>query len=107
MGAISKAIYILSNDDAKDLMTRSHKSQGYLLLQLESGRKSKSTEAAAAIRQAASQTGNTRLSNLASLLSSQGGSHFTEVLAAIDKMVATLKKEEETDLETKETCEKD
>merc|ERR550537_1021491 len=87
-------------------MTRSHKSQGYLLLQLETG-KSKSTEATVALRQAASQAGSSRLSHLASLLSSQGGSHFTEVLAAIDKMVATLKKEEETDLETKETCEKD
>merc|ERR550537_1710964 len=87
-------------------MTRSHKSQGYLLLQLETG-KSKRSEAAAAIRQAAKATGSSRLSQLASLLSSQGGSHFTEVLAAIDKMVATLKKEEETDLETKETCEKD
>merc|ERR1719199_2136989 len=106
ISAISKAIFILSNDDAKDLMTRSHKSQGYLLLQLESG-KSKRTEAAAAIRAAAKTAGSSRLSSLASLLSLQGGSHFTEVLAAIDKMVATLKKEEETDLETKETCEKD
>jgi len=106
ISAISKAIFILSNDDAKDLMTRSHKSQGYLLLQLESG-KTKRDEAADAIRQAARKTGTSRLSNLANLLSSQGGSHFTEVLAAIDKMVATLKKEEETDLETKETCEKD
>merc|ERR1719506_1349888 len=35
------------------------------------------------------------------------GSHFDEVIAAIDDMVATLKGEEETDLENKETCEKD
>merc|ERR550537_1106421 len=87
-------------------MTRSHKSQGYLLLQLETG-KSKSTEATVALRQAAKAAGSSRLASLASLLSLQGGSHFTEVLAAIDKMVATLKKEEETDLETKEGCEKD
>jgi len=105
IAAISKAIFILSNDDAKDLMTRSHKSQGYLLLQVES--ESKSTEAADALRQAAKAAGNSRLAAIASLLSSQRGSHFTEVMAAIDKMVATLKKEEETDLETKETCEKD
>lgn len=35
------------------------------------------------------------------------GSHFDEVIAAIDDMVATLKSEEEIDLENKETCEKD
>merc|ERR1712046_491892 len=94
-----------SNDDAKDLMTRSHKSQGYLLLQVASDSERK--EAAAAIRRGANLAGTSRLSAIAALLSSQSGSHFTEVIASIDKMVATLKKEEESDLDTKETCEKD
>merc|ERR1719251_35825 len=41
------------------------------------------------------------------MVASQKGSHFTEVMTAIDEMVATLKSEEATDLEHKETCEKD
>merc|ERR1719235_893742 len=35
------------------------------------------------------------------------GGHFDEVIAAIDKMMETLKKEEASDIEIKETCEKD
>merc|ERR1719265_2622473 len=35
------------------------------------------------------------------------GSHFTEVIEAIDKMIGVLKEEEQSDLDTKETCEKD
>jgi len=35
------------------------------------------------------------------------GSHFDEVIAAIDDMISTLKSEEEIDLENKEVCEKD
>jgi len=40
-------------------------------------------------------------------LARTSNSHFTEVIAAIDKMVANLKDEEESDLEKKERCEKD
>jgi len=105
IAAMSKAIEILSNDDAKDLMTRSHASQGYLFLQEGVvSSKSRRVAAAAAIRRAS--TGS-RLSALALMVAGEHGSHFTEVMAAIDKMVTTLKEEEATDLEKKETCETD
>merc|ERR1719238_136914 len=99
--AISKAIEILSNDDAKDLMTRSHKSQGYFFLQEGSERRN---NAATAIR--AASHGNARMNMVASMVEHAGG-HFDKVIEAIDKMVDLLKDEEEDDLKKKEQCEKD
>lgn len=100
--AISKAIEILSNDDAKDLMTRSHKSQGYFFLQEASVERR--SNAAAAIRIASN--GNARMNLVASMVENAGG-HFDKVIEAIDKMVELLKEEEEDDLKKKEQCEKD
>jgi hypothetical protein len=48
-----------------------------------------------------------RLAALGGLVSMNKGSHFTEVIEAIDKMITVLKEEEQSDLATKETCEKD
>jgi hypothetical protein len=47
------------------------------------------------------------MSALASFISASKGSHFDEVLKAIDEMVHVLYEEEHTDLETKENCEAD
>merc|ERR1719247_2422021 len=62
--------------------------------------------------QAAKRSGDKRLAALAESMQTPNesmatGSHFDEVIAAIDDMVSTLKSEEETDLENKEVCEKD
>jgi hypothetical protein len=105
--AFSKAIAILHNDDARDLMKRSFKSVGYALLQegsTSSSEKRKST-AQEVLREAASKAKDGRLAVLAARLTSAAGSHFTEVIKAIDDMVALLKDEENTDLTRKETCE--
>lgn len=63
------------------------------------------------LRKAAKQSGDDRLALLASTVVKTDplatGSHFDEVIAAIDKMVETLEGEESTDLENKEECEKD
>lgn len=111
IAAVSKALFILNNDDAKDLMKRAFDSRGVQLVQVKSGT-SRHAKAAGAIRRAAKATGNLRLVSLASLLSSYKGSHLTEydyndVFHAIDNMISTLKAEERTDLKTKETCEDD
>merc|ERR1719454_152264 len=46
--------------------------------------------------------------SLASVVAHAGASgHFDKVIAAIDKMVATLKAQMDEDLKTKEQCEKD
>jgi hypothetical protein len=111
LAAFSKAISILSNDDARDLMKRSFKSQGYAFLQENSWQARASFEArkgsaAEVLRKAAREAKDGRLAILATRLAAAAGSHFTEVIDVIDKMVATLKEEEGTDLERKETCEK-
>jgi len=116
LAAISKAIQVLSNDDARDLFTKSFDSQGYLFLQLDSSLKQAITffnQAASELKSAARRTGDRRMSALAALLA-QGAaepksvkSQFKPILEAIDKMVKLLQEEETKDLETKETCEED
>lgn len=100
IAAISKAITILSNDDAKDLFKKSYSSQGYLFLQESS--KSRGEVAAMLISASA---GDARMVKVAARVASKG--RYDEVVGAIDKMVAQLKEEEETELEKKQTCEAD
>merc|ERR1719326_1079209 len=84
------------------------KSQSFLQVSATS----KASSAGAILASAAKRSGDKRMAALAKSLQTPNesmatGSHFDEVIAAIDDMVATLKGEEETDLELKETCEKD
>lgn len=106
IAAINKAIGILHSDDARDTFKKSLDSQSFLQTSSTSH-----ISAVAVLRKAASGSGDRRLALLASSLSKTDpmatGSHFDEVIAAIDKMVGILKGEEKTDLENKETCEKD
>merc|ERR1719345_740526 len=81
-------------------------------MQLKSTSQSLKVKAADVLASAAKRSGDKRMSALAKALQTPNesmatGSHFDEVIAAIDDMVSTLKGEEETDLENKETCEKD
>jgi len=108
--AINKAIAILHSDDARDMFKSSSKSQTFL--QLKSTSRTQTVRAADVLASAAKRSGDKRMAALAKSLQTPNesmatGSHFDEVIAAIDDMVATLKGEEETDLENKETCEKD
>jgi len=108
--AINKAIGILHSDDARDMFKSSFKSQFFM--QLKSTSQSLKVKAADVLASAAKRSGDKRMSALAKALQTPNesmatGSHFDEVIAAIDDMVSTLKGEEETDLENKETCEKD
>jgi len=108
--AINKAIAILHSDDARDMFKSSFKSQSFMQLKSTSG--SQRVRAADVLASAAKRSGDKRMAALAASLQTPNesmatGSHFDEVIAAIDDMVATLKGEEETDLENKETCEKD
>merc|ERR1719235_51659 len=109
LAAFSKAIEILHNDDARDLMKRSFASQSYSFLQ-ESSEQQKSAAvrrgaAAEVLREAGEKVKDGRLATLAARLTAMAGSHFTEVIEIIDKMIATLKEEENTDLSRKEACE--
>jgi len=105
--AIAKAISILHSDDARDNFKKSFESQGYSLMQVaqKSGR-SRGERAAAMLRQSLKATKNQKLAALA-VMAETSGSHFDQVIEAIDKMVAVLKEEEESDLHIKEMCESD
>jgi hypothetical protein len=101
LAAISQAISILSSDDARDLIKRSISSQGYSFLQ--DAQSAKRRTAASTLRAAAA--GDRRLLSLSAQVANP--SHFDEVISAIDNMVGTLNKEEESELSQKEGCEKD
>jgi len=112
LAAISKAIYILHNDDARDLMKKSFQSQ-FLFLQTKQTvhmlQKARAANgAAAALRDAARRSGDNRLLAIATGLADPSvKTKFGPVLKAIDKMVTLLKEQENKDLEIKQTCEKD
>jgi|Transcript_42148 hypothetical protein len=116
LAAISKAIQILHNDDARDLFKKSFASQGYLFLQLDSSSKQAITffnRAASELKSAARRTGDRRMSALAALVAQSAAdpksvkTQFKPIIEAIDKMLKLLKEEETKDLETKESCEED
>merc|ERR1719440_950289 len=100
--AISKAIYILHNDDARDNFKKSFASQGFLFLQTLQTAK-KANGAAAALREAARRSGDARLLTLAASLANPKSvkTKFGPVIDAI------LKDNEKKDLEIKQTCEED
>jgi len=96
--AISKAIEILHSDDSRDLFKKSFASQGYDFLQLSHGQTARQV-----LRATARRSGDARVAALVRLA---GPDHFKEVIDAIDSMLADLKAEENSDLSTKEDCEK-
>jgi hypothetical protein len=107
LAAISKAIYILHNDDSRDLFKKSFDSQFLQVAQTSHSQRAQS--AAAALVDAAKRSGDTRLMSLAKDLApfkSVKGA-FDPILKAIEKMIALLQSQEEKDLATKQTCESD
>jgi len=110
LAAISKAISILHSDDSRDLFKKSFDSQFLQIEQTASTAMSQRAESAvSALKDAARRSGDKRLLALASHLASPKSvkGAFDPIISAIDKMIKLLKSEEQTDLETKQTCEKD
>merc|ERR1740138_952849 len=111
IAAISKAIYILHNDDARDLFKRSFSSQGFL----QTGQTAhkamthRAQTAANALRDAALRSGDQRLVALARVVDEPKSvkTKFDPIIEAIDKMIKLLQKEEDEDLAIKQTCEQD
>merc|ERR1719160_1723896 len=106
IASINKAISILHSDDARDTFKKSFESQGYLLLQ-KSAVSALRQQASAVVRQVGAAAKDPRLASLAMQVLLQQGGHFDKVIAMIDKMVETLRKEEAEDLKNKEQCEED
>lgn len=113
LAAISKAIYILHNDDARDLFKKSFASQGFLQVQQTSHRTmmQRVQTAEAAVRDAAQRSGDKRLLSLAAVFADPEfksvKSKFGPVIKAIDSMIKLLQGEEKEDLDIKQTCEVD
>jgi hypothetical protein len=109
IGAISKAIEILHNDDARDLFKKSLASQGYFFLQ--TGQHSTLHDASDMLRSLARKTSDQRILGLVTQmqLAPAFGSHaarFTPIIEKIDSLVKMIGEEEASDLAKKESCEK-
>jgi len=97
MEAVSKALAVLSGDDAHDLFTRTFNPA---LLQVDR-QDSRRARAAKVLSDAAKKLNNPKLSNLAYRVRLDA---FTRVKKAIDDMVAQLLKEKEDEIKHKDFC---
>jgi len=112
LSAISKAIEILHNDDARDLFKKSFASQapGQFLQVSMASHKAMASSAYAAVLDAARRSGDARLLALAKVIAPEGGSvkvKFGPVIKAIDNMLKNLQDNEDQDLKIKQTCDED
>merc|ERR1719437_82052 len=99
MEAVSKALAILSGDDAHDLFTRTFNPA---LVQEESRVQSaRRTQAATLLKAVADKHNNPRLATLAYKVRLDA---FTRVKKAIDDMIAQLLKEKEDEIKHKDFC---
>jgi len=97
MEAVSKALAVLSGDDAHDLFTRTFNPA---LLQVDR-QDSRRARASKILSDAAKKLSNPKLSNLAYRVRLDA---FTRVKKAIDDMVAQLLKEKEDEIKHKDFC---
>merc|ERR1719453_1673943 len=110
VASISKAIEILSNDDAKDLMSSSFKSQGGFFLQEDAAgctKRKRATKVVTKLRDMATKHSDPRLAALAVSVHLNSKGHFDKIVEEVMKMVSDLHEEADEDLKTKETCEQD
>merc|ERR1712083_1101140 len=99
MEAVSKALAVLSTDDAHDLFTKTFNPS---LLQKESSMQSeRRTQASKLLQTVAQKLQNPRLATLAVRVRLDA---FTRVKKAIDDMVAQLLKEKEDEIKHKDFC---
>merc|ERR1719473_2396291 len=111
LASISKAIGILTSDDARDLFKKSFDSQGYLFLQQEKGEacspKHRARKAVALIKKVGTDLRSTKLAALATKISMSSTGHFDAIIKDLEEQAAQLNVDENVDLEKKEQCEED
>jgi len=101
--ALADTIKILNDDDALELFKKTLPGASASFVQLETGAASQRLQALAIVR-AARRSGAPELNFLA--LALQGKKvNFSKVITMIDTMVATLKTEQQDDIDKKEYCE--
>merc|ERR1712232_924018 len=99
MEAVSKALAILSGDDAHDLFTRTFNPA--LLQEETSMQSSRRAQASKLLKDLADKHGNPKLATLAYKVRLDA---FTRVKKAIDDMIAQLLKEKEDEIKHKDFC---
>jgi predicted nucleic acid-binding Zn-ribbon protein len=111
LASISKAIGILTSDDARDLFKKSFDSQGYLFLQQKSADacspKHRARKAVALIKKVGTELKSTKFAALATKISMSAGGHFDAIIKDLEEQAKQLNAEEEVDLGKKEQCEED
>jgi len=110
LASMSKAIGILTSDDARDLFKKSFDSQGYLFLQEQSSgcsAKHRAKKAAALLKKIGNEMRSTKFAALSTKISMSVTGHFDDVIEDLDKQAKQLNKDEEKDLVKKEQCEED
>jgi len=110
LAAISQAISILHNDDARNLFKKSFTSQGYSLLQekatLQLGKRARLNKVASMLGDLATVTRDSRLLVLGNF-SDKEKEAIAPAIEAIDQLIAKLEADEADDLAKKEKCETD
>jgi len=96
MTAVGEALQILTDDDARDLMSKT------TFLQTSSKSSSARQMASRVLSQAAKKFSNPKLSMLSSMM--QNDDVFAKVKESIDLMVAQLKKEQKDEVAKKDYC---
>jgi hypothetical protein len=101
MEAISKALAVLSSDDAHDLFTRTFNPAAASFLQERAVHTARRAEASKLLLAVANRLRNPKLANLAMRVQLDA---FTKVKEAIDKMIAQMLKEKEDEIKHKDFC---
>merc|ERR1712139_237244 len=108
--ALTEAIKILDSDEAKQTFDDAKKSKNSEakapdFLQISAAPNHKADKRAAVyqkLRSLATRYHSLQLAQIAVTVKSKG--HFDDVIAMIDKMVATLRQEEQEDIEQRDIC---
>jgi len=113
---ITKALEILSSDEARELFAKSikegkethvdaSKDSGVDISFIQVAQGSEPVmRAYASVKAFATKTHSLRLAALAARIRTAKAGHFDEVISAIDKIIATLKKEAADDLKKRDQC---
>merc|ERR1719456_1172347 len=103
LAGINKALEILTGDDAKALFNKAIKPGKETFLQIDMDSESwPQVKAYKVLKAHATKAKSLRLAAIAATL--RTGGHFDAVIAEIDKMMDTLKKEEKDDIEQRDWC---
>merc|ERR1719498_2126271 len=109
LAGMNKAIEILSSDEAMATFDRAHSTFLQISSEVDNNHMStamvRQNKAFASLKSVASRFRSLRLASLAATVRAAEGGHFDKVIVMIDKMIQTLRAEEQEDIENRDWCE--